>query len=166
MFVLVSSLRLRKSCWLCHTEVPSKWTPTPCHFTTRMPVRQLLQRPKTKQCSVVNRTQTSATVCAMYTVVLVYEMYKHTTEPIQRLASRVPFSTKYSRVFWQICSIFSREPAASSFILKGGGSTLLIILFTNLSNYTASHSRKPQYYYSPPWWPEITILLVLNVQTT
>ena len=69
MFLLVSSLRLRKYCWLCRTEVPSKWTPTPCHFTTRMPVRQLLQRPKTKQRSVVNRTQTSTTVRAMYTVV-------------------------------------------------------------------------------------------------
>jgi hypothetical protein len=36
---------------------------------------------------------------------------------------------KYSQVFWQICSIFSKEPAASSFILKDGGSPVIYNTF-------------------------------------
>jgi hypothetical protein len=41
----------------------------------------------------------------------------------------VPSSMKYSRVFWQIRSIFSKEPAASSFILKDGGSPFIYNTF-------------------------------------
>jgi hypothetical protein len=41
----------------------------------------------------------------------------------------MPSSMKYSRVFWQICSIFSKEPAASSFILKDGGSPIIYKTF-------------------------------------
>ena len=34
LFGLASSLGLRKYSWPCHTEVQSKWTPTPRHYTT------------------------------------------------------------------------------------------------------------------------------------
>jgi hypothetical protein len=54
---LGSSLLLRKYSWPCHTEVPSKWTSTPCHFATpSRPVRQLRWLlhwwPKSKQPTV------------------------------------------------------------------------------------------------------------------
>lgn len=104
--------------------------PLPLHNQNARPPAPLTPTPaKKKQRSVANRTQTSTAVHAMYTVVLVYAMYKHTAEPIQRLSSRVPSSMKYSRVFWQIRSIFSKEPAASSFILKDGGSPFIYNTF-------------------------------------
>jgi len=55
LFGLASSLGLRKYSWPCHTEVQSKWTTTPRHFTTPSTnVSQLrcILRPKTKQCTV------------------------------------------------------------------------------------------------------------------
>ena len=54
MFGLMSSVRLRKYSWPRHSEVPSKWTFTPRHFTTpSRPVRQVPHLPKTKQRTVM-----------------------------------------------------------------------------------------------------------------
>ena len=57
MFGLVSSLHLCDCSWPCHTEIPSKWTPTFHYFMTpSRPISQLryaLHRPKTKQCTVL-----------------------------------------------------------------------------------------------------------------